>query len=148
MNLEEKNYIENQVTNRSKQMSVAYILWFFLGGLGGHRFYLGKTGSAVGLLILTLVTAWFTFGIPTIIWLIIDACLIPGMIEENKEKVRRHATEEVSMMNHNSNHNYNPYQDQYAQQGQYNQAQQQNGQQHFNQGVNEEGTNQQFNQNQ
>lgn len=34
MNLEEKNYIENQVTNRSKQMSVAYILWFFLGGLG------------------------------------------------------------------------------------------------------------------
>lgn len=135
MNLEEKNYIENQVTNRSKQMSVAYILWFFLGGFGGHRFYLGKTGSAVGLLILTLVTAVFTFGIPTIIWLIIDACLIPGMIEENKEKIRRHATEEVSMMNHNSNHNYNPYQDQ-------------NGQQHFNQGVNEEGTNQQFNQNQ
>lgn len=44
-------------------MSVAYILWFFLGGLGGHRFYLGKTGSAVGLLILTLITAVFTFGI-------------------------------------------------------------------------------------
>ncbi|ETJ27827.1 TM2 protein, partial [human gut metagenome] len=39
-------------------------------------------------------------------------------------------------------------QDQYAQQGQFNQAQPQNGQQHFNQGANEEVTEQQFNQNQ
>ncbi|WP_342621698.1 NINE protein, partial [Pseudomonas aeruginosa] len=24
----------------------AYLLWFFLGGFGAHRFYLGKTGTA------------------------------------------------------------------------------------------------------
>ncbi|WP_349292275.1 hypothetical protein [Thermoanaerobacterium thermosaccharolyticum] len=38
-----------------------------------HRFYLGKTVSVIILLILTLVTVWFTAGIRTLIWLIVDA---------------------------------------------------------------------------
>ena len=42
-------------------------------GFGAHRFYHGKVGSGVGLLVLTLLTVWFTFGIPTLIWAIIDA---------------------------------------------------------------------------
>ncbi|AGB18582.1 NINE protein [Thermoanaerobacterium thermosaccharolyticum] len=45
----------------------------FLGGFGIHRFYLGKTVSVIILLILTLVTVWFTAGIHTLIWLIVDA---------------------------------------------------------------------------
>lgn len=52
-----------------------YLKYFvsFLGGFGAHRFYHGKVGSGVGLLVLTLLTVWFTFGIPTLIWAIIDA---------------------------------------------------------------------------
>ncbi|WP_349292604.1 hypothetical protein [Thermoanaerobacterium butyriciformans] len=38
-----------------------------------HRFYLGKTVSAIILLILTVVTVWFTAGIHTLIWFIVDA---------------------------------------------------------------------------
>ena len=30
-----------------KSKSVAYLLWFFLGGLSVHKFYLGKIGSGV-----------------------------------------------------------------------------------------------------
>lgn len=30
-----------------KSVTTAYLLWFFLGLFGGHRFYLGKTGSGV-----------------------------------------------------------------------------------------------------
>ncbi|PTJ60864.1 NINE protein, partial [Mammaliicoccus sciuri] len=53
MNLEEKSYIESQVANKGKKTGIAYILLILLGGFGAHRFYLEKTGSAVGLLLLT-----------------------------------------------------------------------------------------------
>jgi TM2 domain-containing membrane protein YozV len=37
---------------QKKSTGAAYLLWFFLGGLGGHRFYLGQTGTAITQLIL------------------------------------------------------------------------------------------------
>ena len=42
-----------------KSLAVAYMLWFFLGWLGVHHFYLGKIGRGVGYL---LTFAWFTIG--------------------------------------------------------------------------------------
>ncbi|SDP08646.1 TM2 domain-containing protein [Nakamurella panacisegetis] len=30
-----------------KSVGVAYVLWFFLGALGVHQFYLGKTGRGI-----------------------------------------------------------------------------------------------------
>lgn len=71
---------------KKKSPVVAWLFWLFLGGLGAHRLYLGKTVSGLILMGVTLLTAWFTFGIPTFIWLIIDAFLLPKMIgEKNKE---------------------------------------------------------------
>ncbi len=70
----------------SKSMVVAYVLWFFFGQLGAHRFYLGKIGSAVVQLILGLVgwaTAIFVVGYFLLgalwIWLLVDIFLIPGL---------------------------------------------------------------------
>ena len=40
---------------QKKSAVIAYLLWFFAGPVGAHRFYLGRTGSAVMLLILTVV---------------------------------------------------------------------------------------------
>ena len=37
-----------------KTALVAYLLWFFLGWLGAHNFYLRRTGVAVAQLILTI----------------------------------------------------------------------------------------------
>lgn len=37
--------------NQKKTPGIAYALWFFLGGLGGHRFYAGDIGYAVGMLL-------------------------------------------------------------------------------------------------
>jgi TM2 domain-containing membrane protein YozV len=73
-----------------KSSGVAYLLWFFLGGLGGHRFYLGRTGSAVGMIALTVI-GWATVAIGVGfallaglgIWLIVDLFLIPGMVAEH-----------------------------------------------------------------
>lgn len=40
-----------------KSLLVAYLLWWFLGWFGAHRFYLKRTASAVVMLILVLVAA-------------------------------------------------------------------------------------------
>jgi TM2 domain-containing membrane protein YozV len=34
-----------------KSAGVAYVLWWFLGVFGGHRFYLGHKGVAIGMLL-------------------------------------------------------------------------------------------------
>lgn len=34
---------------------IAYLLWLFLGGLGAHRFFLGRTGSGLTMLAMTLL---------------------------------------------------------------------------------------------
>jgi TM2 domain-containing membrane protein YozV len=70
-----------------KSVIVTYLLWFFLGWFGVHRFYLGKWVSGFILLILTLVAAatyWIVIGMVLMaipgLWWLIDALLIPGMV--------------------------------------------------------------------
>lgn len=60
-----------------KNILVAYILWFFLGLFGAHNFYLKRTGVGVAQLILTLTLIGTAI---TIVWIIIDAFLIPGWV--------------------------------------------------------------------
>lgn len=56
-----------------RSMGLAYLLWFFVGIFGAHRFYCGRVFS--GLLWL------FTGGLAGIGWLV-DAFLIPGMVRQ------------------------------------------------------------------
>lgn len=60
-----------------KTAIVAYLLWFFLGVFGGHNFYLKRTGAAVAQLILTITVIG---SVITVIWVLIDAFLIPGWV--------------------------------------------------------------------
>ena len=74
---------------RKKSSLLAYLAWFFLGGLGVHRFYLGRTGSGVAQLLLT-VFGWLTFalGIGMVlivglgVWLFVDLFLVAGWVGE------------------------------------------------------------------
>lgn len=43
-----------------KQVGTAYLLWFFLGVLGVHQFYLGKTGKGISYL---LTFGWLGIGL-------------------------------------------------------------------------------------
>lgn len=80
-----------------KSAGVAYLLWFFVGLLGAHRFYLGRTGSGIGLAVLTVLSALLTvvvvgaFGLlAAAVWVLIDAFLIPGMVQaRNNQLVRQ-----------------------------------------------------------
>ncbi|MFC7705108.1 TM2 domain-containing protein [Plastorhodobacter daqingensis] len=91
----ERMLIEQRVSNEMKSPVVAYLLWFFTGGLGGHRFYLGRTGSGLAMLGLTLVgllaSAILIGFIPLAIvgiWLLVDAFLIPKMLQEGRSALR------------------------------------------------------------
>jgi len=96
---EQRILIEQRVTNDAKSTGVAYLLWLFLGGVGGHRFYLGQTGTGIAMLVLTVlglvtlaagVGAFFLLGVG--IWTLVDAFLIPGMIRQDKERIRNNLT--------------------------------------------------------
>lgn len=65
---------------------IAYLLWFFLGSFGVHRFYLGRVGSGLVMLaifclswVMTLLLIGY-LGLAFIaLWWVVDAFLIPGM---------------------------------------------------------------------
>ncbi|WFU09409.1 TM2 domain-containing protein [Rhizobium sp. CB3090] len=106
LSTQEQILIEQRVTNEAKSVGAAYLLWFFLGTLGAHRFYLGRTGSGAAqliLLVLGWLTAYIVIGAVLLIalgiWWIIDAFLIPAMIAEQKEEVRRRLTDQALWMN-------------------------------------------------
>jgi len=97
--LQAEMLVEQKVANGKKSTGVAYLLWFFLGGFGGHRFYLGKTGTAAVQLVITLIGCFTLFPlIITGIWLLIDAFLIPAIVREHAEEVRHRARLEVSLI--------------------------------------------------
>lgn len=64
-----------------KSTGAAYLLFFLLGGLGAHRFYLGKLGTGLLVLVLTFLSL---AGLPPAmiilaIILIFDLFMIPSM---------------------------------------------------------------------
>lgn len=80
--------------SNKKSAGVAYLLWFFTGGVGGHRFYLGRTGSAVAQLCLCLggialavVIVGFFMLAALGIWLLIDLFTLGGMVAEHNNKL-------------------------------------------------------------
>jgi len=72
-----------------KSVGAAYLLWFFLGGFGAHRFYLTQTGTAVAQLLLLLL-GWIPFFIGWVVlgvWLFVDLFLIPGIAREENMRL-------------------------------------------------------------
>ncbi|GAA0449633.1 NINE protein [Actinoplanes hulinensis] len=56
-----------------KQVGIAYVLWFFFGAIGVHKFYLGKTGLGIAY-IFTL--GFLGFG------LLYDLFTLPGQVRK------------------------------------------------------------------
>ncbi|OUM97216.1 MAG: hypothetical protein A9Z00_01960 [Thermobacillus sp. ZCTH02-B1] len=76
--------VESEIKNQGKNMIVAYVLWYFLGFLGGHRFYMKRTGSAIAQLILsiTIIGIFVTF-----IWWVVDAFLLHNWVKEHNREL-------------------------------------------------------------
>ncbi|MCZ9296687.1 TM2 domain-containing protein [Corynebacterium yonathiae] len=69
-----------QYEDRKKNQTVMWLLWLFLGGIGGHRYYLGNTGYAIGM---TLTLGGLG------IWALIDAFFINKAYARKNDKIRR-----------------------------------------------------------
>ena len=88
-------YIEQRVANESRSALVAYLLWFFLGFFGAHRFYLGRWGTGLVQLMLFGIGSALAFiligYLPLALlglWWLIDALLVPGMISADNAVLR------------------------------------------------------------
>ena len=64
-----------------KSKLVAYLLWFFLGFLSLHRFYLGKIGSGL---------IWLFTGQLFVIGWFVDLFILSGMVDNynNKKQIK------------------------------------------------------------
>jgi len=77
-----------------KSMLVAYILLFFLGMLGAHRFYLGETKT--GLIMLALFVGGSALSVVGIgmlgvaavgVWVVVDLFLIPSIVSKRNNEL-------------------------------------------------------------
>jgi TM2 domain-containing membrane protein YozV len=75
--------IEQRVANDRKSTGAAYFLWFFLGCISAHRFYLGKPVTAI----LQILSYFILVGF---VWWIVDIFLIPSIINDKMEETRDH----------------------------------------------------------
>jgi len=108
LNTQQQMLVEQRLSNEKKSTGTAYLLWFFLSGFAAHRFYLGKTGSAVvmlvlfwGGLILSVVVVGIALLIAFAIWWIVDGFLIPQMIQDDMNVKRSRIMNEVALMTGN-----------------------------------------------
>lgn len=84
--------LESEVKNSGQNMVVAYVLWYFLGMFGAHRFYTKRTGSAVAQLILTITLVG---AIATLIWWIVDAFLLHTWVKEHNARLEHYLIDQM-----------------------------------------------------
>ncbi|HFB4872593.1 TM2 domain-containing protein [Corynebacterium accolens] len=79
-----------QYEDRKKNQTVMWLLWLFLGGIGGHRYYLGNTGYAIGM---TLTLGGLG------VWALIDAFLINKAYARKNDEIRQRVFAENGIAN-------------------------------------------------
>lgn len=81
--------LASEMSKKQKSSGIVWLLWFFTGGIGGHRFYLGRIGTGVAML--------FTLG-GLGIWTLIDLFLLSGMIRDTNDKLENEILSEIRLI--------------------------------------------------
>lgn len=79
--------VQSELAKKAKSKTTAYIFWFFLGILGGHRYYVGDPGKGIAM---TLTCGGFLF------WAFFDVFLIGKRVEEINENIELELIQRVS----------------------------------------------------
>lgn len=79
---------------RKKETLVAFMLWWFLGMFGGHRFYLNRSGSGAAMLVTAIVSiplCYICVGFISLfalaIWWIVDAFCLADWVQQYNQEV-------------------------------------------------------------
>lgn len=103
MSYEQYQQYPSQQTNiivvNNKSTALAYILWFFFGGIGGHRFYLSSPIMGIAQMSLFLVGSvtsfigiGFFFLVPLWLWLLFDLLWIAARMGHIRNQELLHIT--------------------------------------------------------
>ena len=104
LDTQEKALVESRLSNEGSNLVIAYLLLFFGGAFGLHRFYIEKGMSGIGLtqLILTIlgyltlvIFIGFIFFFIVGIWVIVDMFLVPGLIKSKQAHTREQISLEI-----------------------------------------------------
>lgn len=74
---QELQMLTSEMDQKQKSPVVAWLLWFFLGVLGAHRFYTGKL--VTGILMLVTLGGFF-------IWALIDIFFVNALVRKKNEE--------------------------------------------------------------
>lgn len=88
LNPSDQLIVNSEIQKKGKNKLVAYLLLLFLGFFGVHRFYIGKIGSGVVMLLL----CWT--GI-SIVWAVIDLLWLSGAVDRYNKKIENEATQQL-----------------------------------------------------
>lgn len=72
--------LNSEMDKKRKSKGAAVAFWFFFGGIGGHRYYMGDIGYALGMT--------FTLG-GLGIWTLIDIFLFPKRVDHINDQIER-----------------------------------------------------------
>ncbi|AHZ54530.1 MULTISPECIES: TM2 domain-containing protein [Bacillus] len=81
--------VTSEFEKKKKSKGLAYLIWFFLGGLGGHRYYARDFGMAIAM---TLTLGGLGF------WALIDVFFIGSRIGKKNEILEREIIMKVKKM--------------------------------------------------
>ncbi|MBD9846440.1 TM2 domain-containing protein [Enterococcus faecalis] len=93
----ERILVNTEIEKNCKNSTTAWLLWWFTGTLGGHRYYMGKTGTAITMTILTITIIGIIISGP---WALIDVFFISKWLKQDKEKIEKQAIQNILLYRH------------------------------------------------
>ncbi len=103
LSVEQQQLVEQRLANEGKSVFLVYIILLFVGVLGIHSFYLGKTTSAIIMLLCTVlglltlpIVVGAVFLVAVGVWCVVDLFLVPGLVTENRTALRKRLSDELA----------------------------------------------------
>lgn len=87
---EELMMVNSEFEKKQKSKLIMYLLWWFTGVLGGHRYYLGDIGYAIGM---TLTLGGLG------LWTLIDVFIIGKRLETKNNMIEQEIITQVKSFN-------------------------------------------------
>lgn len=116
---EQLSIVQSEMQRKQKNVAVAFILWFFLGWAGAHRFYTDRIGSGIamlglnicgvicyfiGLALLSVILGFlilpigFILSLAFLVWWIVDAVKLQDVINYMNAQIEADIINSVKKM--------------------------------------------------